>query len=146
MIKRGVGAPPALSAHIIFLRYILFAFVAGCSNLAVQEVVTRIVPWAPIVISLFIGTASGFLIKYLLDKNLIFQDSYKGHVVELGKVVTSGIFSVGTTLLFWTIELSFWYVWGTVEAKYIGAAIGLALGNWLKYWLDRIWVFKQKRV
>ena len=144
MNKRGFAARPTLSAHVIFLRYILFAFLAGCCNLAMQDVVLRIFAEASIAASLLAGTASGFLVKYILDKTLIFHDKYRSHSVEMRKIVISGLFSVGTTLLFWSIELSFWYMWGTSEAKYIGAAIGLALGNWLKYWLDRSWVFNQE--
>jgi hypothetical protein len=51
----------------------------------------------------------GFLVKYLLDKRFVFLDGYDGHVAELRKVRLYGVFSVGTTVLFWAVEFSLWY-------------------------------------
>jgi putative flippase GtrA len=132
---------PNLPAHVIFVRYVLFAVVSGLSNLASQEIVVRVLPLAPIMASVLFGTGVGFLVKYLLDKRWIFLDTYDGHVAEIRKFTVYGLSGVGTTLLFWTIELGAWHVWQTVEAKYIGAVIGLSLGNWIKYLLDRQYVF-----
>jgi hypothetical protein len=53
------------------------------------------------------------------------------------------VFGIGTTIFFWGVELSFWQIWHTDGAKYIGGALGLALGNWIKYVLDRQYVFRR---
>ena len=136
--------PSALSGHAIFVRYIVFAIIAGLANLATQEAAVQVLPPpTPIMVSVLAGTAVGFVVKYLLDKYYIFLDGYDGHIAELRKVALYGIFSVATTLLFWIVELSFWYNWNNVEAKYIGAILGLSLGNWLKYLFDRTWVFSR---
>jgi putative flippase GtrA len=132
---------PALPTHVIFVRYVLFAVVSGLSNLAAQEFVVRVLPLAPIMASVLFGTGTGFLVKYLLDKRWIFLDTYDGHVAEIRKFVVYGLSGVGTTLLFWAIELGAWHIWQTVEAKYIGAVIGLSLGSWIKYLLDKQYAF-----
>jgi putative flippase GtrA len=133
-----------LRGRTIFIRFVTFAILAGVSNLATQEAIIRLMPpWIPIIISVLAGTAIGFVVKYVLDKYYVFLDGYDGHTAELRKVAMYGLFSIGTTLLFWAIELGFWYAWSTAEAKYIGAIIGLILGNWLKYLLDRRWVFSR---
>lgn len=142
---RGVTELPALSGHATFVRYVVFAIIAGLANLATQEAAVQALPLAPIMASVLAGTAVGFVVKYLLDKYYVFLDGYDGHVAELRKVALYGAFSVATTLLFWGVELSFWYLWNTVEAKYIGAVLGLSVGNWLKYLLDRTWVFSRAR-
>jgi putative flippase GtrA len=136
---------PALLGHAIFVRYVLFAIFAGLANLATQEAAVRLLPpLAPIMLSVLAGTAVGFVVKYILDKHYIFLDGYDGHIAELRKVALYAAFSVATTAVFWGIELSFWYAWNTAAAKYAGAVLGLSLGNWLKYLLDRAWVFRRR--
>ena len=132
---------PSLSAQAILTRYVLFAVIAGLVNIATQELVVRGVPSETIILSVLSGTAVGFLVKYLLDKHWVFFDGYHGHVAEVRKIVVYGAFSVVTTLLFWATELSFWSVFQTSEAKYAGAVLGLSLGNWIKYLLDKHYVF-----
>ncbi|HUI21342.1 MAG TPA: GtrA family protein [Methylocella sp.] len=142
MIKTDAPLRQSLSAHVIFTRYVIFAILAGLTNLASQEIVVRSLPAAPIMVSILTGTAVGFIAKYLLDKRWIFFDGYDSHTDELRKITVYGLFGIATTLLFWGVELGFWHLWQTVEAKYFGAAIGLALGNWIKYQLDKEYVFK----
>jgi len=133
---------PPLSAHVIFIRYVAFAIVAGLTNIGAQEIFVRAMPLAPIMASILSGTILGFIVKYLLEKRWVFLDEYGGHVAEARKIVLYGILGAGTTGLFWVTELGFWYSVHTVEAKYIGAAIGLALGNWIKYHLSKRYVFR----
>lgn len=139
----AMATRPALSGRAIFIRYVLFAVVAGLANLATQELVVRAAPHAPIMASVLAGTIIGFVLKYLLDKRFVFLDGYDGHVEEVRKVAVYGAFSVATTLVFWAVELAFWYGFGTSAAKYTGAVIGLALGNYAKYRLDRRFVFRR---
>jgi putative flippase GtrA len=136
---------PSPSAHVIFIRYVLFAVVSGLSNLATQEVVIRALPIAPIMVSVISGTGVGFFVKYLLDKRWVFLDVYDGHATEIRKICIYGVFGVATTLLFWGIELGCWSAFRTIEAKYFGAAIGLTLGNWIKYLLDKHYVFARDK-
>jgi putative flippase GtrA len=136
---------PTLASHVIFTRYVLFAVISGLANLACQQIVVWILPNLQIMVSVVTGTAVGFVVKYLLEKRWVFLDSYDGHAAEFRKIVIYGFFGVATTLLFWAVELGFWHIWGTAEAKYIGAAVGLSLGNMIKYLLDRHYVFGKNR-
>jgi putative flippase GtrA len=141
MSDRELARRPPLAAHVIFVRYVSFAIFSSLLNLASQEIVVRGLPAAPIMISILAGTGVGFVVKYVLEKRWVFLDRYDGPVAEIRKSFIYGVFGIGTTLLFWAIELSFWHIWQTAEAKYIGAAIGLSLGNWIKYLLDKQYVF-----
>jgi len=126
------------------VRYVVFAIAAGLSNLASQEAVVRLFPVLPTMGSVLVGTGVGFLIKYLLDKRWIFHDTFDTHGDEVRKIVVYGFSGVGTTLIFWAAELGFWHLGQTVSAKYIGAALGLSIGNAVKYLLDRKFVFSKQ--
>lgn len=147
MRKRGICEnrsrfpPKMLSARIIFVRYVVFAILSGLSNLTFQELVACALPLAPIVFSILIGTGIGFLVKYVLDKRCIFLDEWDGRAAEARKIATYGMSGIATTLLFWAVELGCWHLWRTIEAKYVGAGIGLSLGHLLKYLLDKRFVF-----
>ncbi len=128
----------------IMVRYVLFALVAGAMNLLTQAFVFQISPVQPLAVSILAGTAIGFIVKYGLDKHWIFFDDYRGMRHEAGKVVLYGVFSVAMTVVFWGFEIAFLMIGGTDTAKYSGGAIGLAIGYYLKYRLDRRFTFKQE--
>lgn len=141
MSETQIEYRPSLAGREVFLRYVSFAVVSGLANLASQEIVVRLIPPAPLMASVLVGTGIGFGVKYMLDKRWIFLDGYDGHKQEIRKIIVYGISGVATTMLFWGIELTAWHVAQTAYAKYAGAAVGLALGNWIKYFLDRHYVF-----
>lgn len=122
------------------VRYATFAAVATLINLGTQALVLFFAP-GELAISIGAGTASGFAAKYVLDKYWIFFDDFHGRMSELRKMILYGVFSVFTTLLFWSFEVGSWLLWHTDLAKYSGALIGLLGGYWLKYRLDRTYTF-----
>ncbi|MEJ0093004.1 MAG: GtrA family protein [Methylocella sp.] len=147
-------------SNVIFVRYVLFAILAGLMNLLTQAIVFHMAP-APIIvggldrlglrinsfdfvlaISILAGTGVGFIIKYVLDKRWIFFDDYDNPADEARKICLYGFFSVGMTFIFWGSEIAFLAIFGTSAAKYIGAVIGLVIGNFAKYLLDRAYTFK----
>jgi len=128
----------------MFTRYVLFAILATLANLATQETVIRALPVAPLAFSILLGTAAGFIMKYLLDKRWVFEDRYSSHGQELRKITLYGLFSVFTTLIFWGFEVAFWVIWRTDFAKYTGAVLGLAVGYAAKFMLDRTFVFRER--
>ncbi|MFL4991144.1 MAG: GtrA family protein [Microvirga sp.] len=130
---------------MMFIRYVVFAGIATLANLATQEAVVRVAPLSPLALSIVMGTATGFILKYLLDKKWVFDDGYSGHRRELQKITLYGVFSVFTTLVFWSFEVAFWVIWRTDFAKYTGAVIGLAIGYAAKFVLDRAFVFKERQ-
>jgi putative flippase GtrA len=133
-----------VGAREIFVRYVLFAVIAGAANLSAQELTIRALPTLPVAVSVLVGTGAGFLVKYALDKRWIFFDAYESHATEIRKIAIYGVSGVATTLVFWGAELGAWTTWRTPEAKYAGAVVGLALGNWIKYRLDKHYVFGAK--
>lgn len=123
------------------LRYLVFGAISTLVNFAVQEAVLRTALLEPLIVSLVAGTAAGFIVKYILDKKWIFYDGYASHAREARKITLYGMFSVLTTMVFWTFEIGFWTMWQTDVAKYAGGALGLAIGYASKYALDRRFVF-----
>jgi putative flippase GtrA len=122
----------------------LFAIIAGVMNLLTQGVVFSLAPVRPLAASILAGTAAGFVVKYLLDKHWIFFDGYGDGRQESYKVFLYASFSAAMTLVFWGFEIAFLAIGGTNFAKYFGAVVGLAIGNFAKYFLDRSFIFKQK--
>ena len=127
------------------VRYVLFAVLSTAANLLTQEVVFQLAPAMQLALSILAGTAVGFAVKYVLDKNWIFYDAYTTRAHEIRKVTLYGAFSVLTTLIFWGVEVAFWTIWQTKAAKYTGAVLGLAIGYAAKYCLDRNFVFTERR-
>jgi putative flippase GtrA len=132
----------SLSRRELVFRYVAFAAASMAVNLGVQYV-SLLVYRGPMALigSIVAGTGAGFVCKYLLDKRFIFFDPAGDASREAGQVLLYGMTGVLTTLLYLGCELGFWRAFGADWAKYAGGAIGLAVGYWLKYQLDRRFVF-----
>jgi putative flippase GtrA len=89
-----------------------------------------------------IGTAGGLVLKYFLDKKFIFFAEKTTAVRDFTRFVIYTLFGLLTTLLFWSVEWAFIKIWAHPYSRYWGGAIGLSLGYYIKYKLDRKWVFK----
>jgi putative flippase GtrA len=131
------------STIALVVRYALFAGIATLVNLATQAFVTSVAASA-LAWSMGAGTVTGFAAKYVLDKYWIFSDGFEGRMDEVRKIILYGLFSVGTTFLFWLTEIGFWLFWHTDLARYFGAILGLSIGYWLKYHLDRTYTFRTR--
>lgn len=126
------------------LVYLLLAVIATLCNLAAQDLVSR---WyggpGDLWFAMAMGTGTGLVVKYLLDKRYIFSFrasnlAHEGYIFFLYTMV-----GIGTTLLFWCVEFAFDYLLHTRSARYTGATLGLALGYLIKYRLDKRFVFRQ---
>jgi hypothetical protein len=96
--------------------------------------------------SVIAGTAAGLPVKYLLEKRHIFgfeADDWAHDGRLFVMYVFLGIF---TTLLFWGIEYLFHAAFRSDAMRYLGGAIGLALGSFIKYHLDKRFVFTRSAV
>ena len=131
------------SARTIFWRYVAIAIGTSAANLATQALTVWAWATIPLMLSILAGTAIGFALKYMLDKRYIFDDTYAGAAAEAKKVTLYAAMSVITTLIFWGTEASFWYATGSHAWKYVGGALGLGIGNFVKYRLDRRFVFNR---
>jgi putative flippase GtrA len=132
-----------VSAAQLVLRYSAFAVLATLANLLTQRLVLGAVPGGQgFALAVLAGTATGLLLKYVLDKRWIFFDSSSGLAVHGRKFTLYTLMGVITTLLFWGTETLFWLTWGTDLMRETGAVIGLAFGYVIKYNLDKRFVFR----
>ena len=127
----------------IALMYTIFAVISTAANILSQDMSFRVYQgnydlW----LAIFIGTAVGLVVKYFLDKRYIFQ--YQTTSIQHGSktfylYTLMGLF---TTVIFWGFEFAFDAIYQTAEMRYVGAIIGLSIGYFVKYQLDKRYVFK----
>ncbi|MBF0334916.1 MAG: GtrA family protein [Alphaproteobacteria bacterium] len=123
------------------LRYALFAALATAANVGVQAASLEIYDGTrALALAMVLGTGVGLAVKYLLDKRWIFFDrktsmSHDGR--QFGLYTGMGVV---TTAVFWLTELAFDAM--SPDLRFVGAAIGLAIGYQIKYHLDRRFVFR----
>jgi len=134
-----------MSAIRLALRYTAFAASATLVNLLTQETVIRLYAGSyALYLSIGIGTITGLVCKYILDKRYIFAYQTESHQDNLGRFLAYTLTGGFTTALFWGLELSFEYWYGTRLARYTGAVIGLSIGYAVKYRLDKHFVFPKQ--
>ena len=134
--------PEELKNAGLIAKYAFFALIAAGVNLALQWATTTVYRGGlRHAVALLLGTGSGLLVKYLLDKRFIFHFRTLGGRHELRTLLFYGMTGMLTTGVFWATELGFLYGFRTTWAKYIGGALGLTLGYCLKYYLDKNLVF-----
>lgn len=126
----------------IFLKYVLFCIIAILINLATQRIFLGLIFIDNYFVALLFGTLAGLIAKYFLDKNYIFNDfdhSLKNNSKKFTLYSFNGVF---TTVIFWGTESLFYFVYATTFARELGAVIGLSIGYFLKYRLDKNYVFE----
>ena len=125
--------------------YAVFALIAIAVNIGCQAMVIWIYkgPFA-IQLSVLIGTVAGLPVKYVLEKRHIFGFESK-NLAHDGRVFMLYTFmGVFTTALFWSIEWGFHMAFKTDVMRYVGGAVGLTIGNIIKYHLDKRYVFQKE--
>lgn len=145
-VGRGARLVMKTAAHIALV-YAFVSVLATVANIGVQALSIWIYSGAYAVeLSVFAGTAMGFPIKYVLEKKHVFyfKADNLGHDTRL--FILYGLMGVFTTAIFWSIEFAFQYIYGTDAMRYMGGAIGLSLGSYIKYHLDKRFVFKQELI
>jgi len=130
---------------VIFYRYILFALVSTIVNLMFQYISFLFYNGSfSLYIAMFVGTLSGLVVKYILDKKYIFFYETKTNKENGKKFILYSLMGVFTTFIFWIFEIGFDYIFEYENAKYIGAVLGLSIGYVVKYNLDKKFVFGDK--
>lgn len=124
------------------IAYAIIALIATAANLGAQAltVVAWRGPWQ-IELSVFVGTAIGLVAKYILDKIYIFRFKARNAAHDMQTFVLYTGMGVATTLLFWGFEFGFYSAFQDKNLRYLGGLIGLGLGYWAKYHLDKRFVF-----
>lgn len=122
--------------------YTLFATLSTIINIGSQIISV----WAYkgpfyIEISILVGTAAGLPLRYFLEKRYIFSFTSKNLAHDGKLFVFYSAMGVITTLIFWSTEYAFHLIYDTDVMRYIGGIIGLAIGFYVKYQLDKKYVF-----
>jgi putative flippase GtrA len=124
------------------LLYALFALLAIIVNITTQELSLALYSGAnALLYSVIAGTATGLVSKYLLDKAYIFRYQSRHLGDDLTKFTAYTATGIFTTGIFWGFEFGFDYLFGSRLARYTGAVIGLSIGYFIKYRLDKRYVF-----
>jgi putative flippase GtrA len=125
-------------------RYAAFACVATALNLTAQWLSFRFYdgPYA-FGVALAAGTGAGLVVKYFLDKRWIFFDNETGVAAHSRKFIFYSLFGVATTSIFWGTEIVCNRLSDAASVKFLGGAVGLSIGYWTKYRLDRRFVFRR---
>jgi len=92
-------------------------------------------------ISILIGTATGLPLRYLLEKRYIF--SFKSNNIQHDSqlFVLYSFMGIFTTTIFWATEYAFHLIFADEFMRYIGGVMGLMVGFYFKYRLDKKYVF-----
>jgi putative flippase GtrA len=127
------------------ISYAFFALVATVANIAAQELAISLYGGAfGVPLSVFVGTAVGLVVKYLLDKHYIFRFRGRNAIHGGQTFVLYVLMGLATTTIFWGFEFGFHHFFASREMRYLGGVIGLAIGYIAKYHLDKHYVFKDR--
>ena len=126
----------------IAVKYTIFAVLATLANIGSQDITLQIYDGHyPLVISIIVGTAVGLIVKYVLDKKYIFQFHTENIAHNTQTFTLYTVMGLTTTTVFWGFEFGFDYLFQSKEMRYAGGIIGLAIGYYAKYQLDKRFVF-----
>ena len=122
--------------------YTLFAVLSTAINIGSQMVSI----WAYkgplyVEISILVGTAMGLPLRYFLEKRYIFAFTSRNLAHDGKLFVSYSAMGAITTLIFWGAEYAFYLIYETDLMRYIGGIFGLAIGFYIKYQLDKKYVF-----
>ena len=126
----------------MLFKYILFAILATSLNILVQAVCFQFYDGKfSLQIAIVLGTGIGLIFKFFLDKKYVFSQNFSDLHTE-GKIFSLySLMGIFTTLIFWCFEAVFYYFIHFSWAKYLGAITGLGIGYFIKYHLDKKFVF-----
>ncbi|PCJ20660.1 MAG: polysaccharide biosynthesis protein GtrA [Candidatus Cloacimonadota bacterium] len=133
---------------MILINYIFFALLATGVNLMSQFLYVEFSPFNFLkkLIAIFIGTLTGLIFKYILDKVYIFKVEIKSKNEEVKTFILYSLMGVFTTIIFWFFEYSFIMLFPeSPNAMYFGGFIGLGIGYIIKYFLDKKYVFTKSK-
>ena len=130
------------SATKIAVLYSLFAGLSTVVNIVSQMASMLIYSGVYAVeISIFIGILAGLPLRFILEKRFIFSFQSKNIKQDRQMFILYSFMSVYTTAIFWGTEYAFYLIFTTDFMRYIGGVIGLTIGYYIKYQLDKRFVF-----
>jgi len=128
----------------VALPYTIFAILATIINLGTQELVVGVYSGVySLWLAMFMGTGTGLVTKYILDKKYIFKVSAESLQQDTFVFLLYSAMGVFTTAIFWGAEWLFDVLYQDRVMRYVGACIGLLIGYVTKYYLDKRYVFSR---
>ena len=122
--------------------YTLFASLSTAINIGSQILSMAVYKGLyAIEISLLVGTAAGLPLRYLLEKRYIFSFKSNNMRHDGQLFVLYSFMSVFTTTIFWFMEYAFHLFFAEDLMRYVGGVVGLGIGFYVKYRLDKKYVF-----
>ena len=85
------------------------------------------------------GSAAGLVFKYILDSSIVFEGKKS---INIRTFVIYASFGACITPVIWIVEVMFLNIFGTVFMRDVGAFLGLGLAYYIKYEMDKRYVFK----
>ena len=130
------------TATKIAILYTLFAVVSTAINIGSQMLSIWVYegPFS-VEISILFGTVMGLPIRYFLEKRYIFNFTSKNLVHDGKLFIFYSAMGVITTLIFWGTEYAFHLIYDIDFMRYLGGVFGLSIGFYVKYQLDKKYVF-----
>lgn len=129
------------------LKYTLFAVIATIVNILGQEAFLSVYNDShAFFFSVLAGTFVGLVTKYVLDKRYIFRFTPSSMMHDTATFMLYTMMGLVTTAIFWSFEFTFEYLFATKTMRYLGAALGLFIGYYVKYRLDKRFVFVARNV
>ena len=133
------------SATKIAVLYSLFAGLSTVVNIGSQMLSMLIYGGVyDVEVSIFIGTLAGLPLRYFLEKRYIFSFQSKNIKHDGQLFILYSFMGVFTTAIFWGAEYAFHLIFTTDVMRYIGGVLGLSIGYYIKYQLDKRFVFVNK--
>jgi len=132
----------AKKAVKIAVLYTLFAALSTIINISSQmlSIWAYKGPYA-VEISILVGTAAGLPLRYILEKRYIFGFTSQNFAHDGRLFIFYSAMGIITTLIFWGPEYTFHLIYNTDLMRYVGGIVGLAIGFYAKYQLDKKYVF-----
>jgi putative flippase GtrA len=126
----------------ILVLYTLFAAFSTIINIGTQMLSIGLYTGLYAVeVSMLIGTVIVLPLRYFLEKRYIFTFN-SNNIAHDGKLfVLYSFMGVLTTTIFWGVEYAFYFIYDTDTMRYVGGVIGLVIGFYVKYQLDKKFVF-----
>ena len=125
------------------LIYALLALIATITNIGAQDLIVRGYHGQhAVLLSVAVGTGVGLIVKYLLDKRYIFRFRARDAAHDGRTFMLYTLAGLATTVIFWGFEFGFHALFASKGMRYVGGVIGLVIGYFIKYRLDKRYVFR----
>lgn len=143
----GDGADARWQRSRLVVAYALFAAISIVANIGSQKLSFWLYHgYGSVAISVIVGTGIGLVAKYALDKAWIFHYDHRSVAHGIRTFALYTAMGLGTTFIFWAFEFGADALFHTEPARLTGGLIGLVLGYFAKYQLDKRFVFARQDV